>query len=266
MSEADLREGLRAAVGDEPPLDFDPDELIRRAEHLRRRRRALVAVGVATLALTGTVLSLPGVLDRRPAGIDAAEAPVLTTAVSPPPAAVPPPQTVAPQTVAPRTTVTTPVITDASTRYLTDYLTKRFPDVVPGVKVVGVDFTDTHKQARAGYLTGLVRFVDGAGSSAVAVQLSVPPARVTRDQFCATVVCDEPRREADGSHLEFATSTDPESKMTTHTVAHFRADGSVVQVSGYNHDPTRVGAPRAEVALAPEQMARLATDPGITLR
>jgi len=83
MSEAELRESLRAAVADEPPLNFDPDALIARAETFRRRRRALVAVGVATFALIGTVLALPGVLAPPRETVDAAR--VLTTTVQPSP-------------------------------------------------------------------------------------------------------------------------------------------------------------------------------------
>ena len=43
MSEQEIREGMLLAVWDEPPLDFDPDTLIRRVEQKKSRRRALVA-------------------------------------------------------------------------------------------------------------------------------------------------------------------------------------------------------------------------------
>ena len=46
MSEQEIREGMLLAVWDEPPLDFDPDVLIKRVEQKKSRRRALVAVGV----------------------------------------------------------------------------------------------------------------------------------------------------------------------------------------------------------------------------
>jgi hypothetical protein len=59
VSEQDIRDGLRAAVWDEPPLDFDPDSLIQRAEQHTRRRRALVSVGTATAVLIATIVSLP---------------------------------------------------------------------------------------------------------------------------------------------------------------------------------------------------------------
>lgn len=73
MSEQDLREGMKLAVWDEPPLDFDPDSFMARAEQLTKRRRALMSVGVATALIIATVATLPAFLtagrDRvEPAG------------------------------------------------------------------------------------------------------------------------------------------------------------------------------------------------------
>jgi hypothetical protein len=266
MSEADLREGLRAAVGDEPPLHFDADELIRRAEHARRRRRALVAVAVATLVLTGTVLSLPGVFDRVP-GIDAARGPVLTITASPSAEESGVPSTprvqVAPSSVfAPAPSANMP--RDAAT-YLTTYLAARFPEVVPEVKVVKVDFTEPYEQDRAGYLTGIVRFEDRVATSAVVVQLSAPSLRLTSEEFCATAECGTLMRQTDGSHLVSTTVFEPDRNVTTRTVVHLRADGSVVRVSGYNHDPTTGVDWRPEVAVSTEQLMQLAKDPKLSL-
>jgi hypothetical protein len=273
MSEAELREGLRAAVGDEPPLDFDPDELIQRGRHARRRRLALVAVAVATLALTGTVLSLPGVFDPRQ-GIDVARGPVLTTTPSPSPTPTPSPADAMAATSMIQQTPPPSAAVD-TTRYLVDYLGSQFPRVVPGAKVLKVDFTDVggqdQDQERAGkakgYVTGYVQFLDAEGLAGVVVQLSAPPLLLTRDQFCASVRCEKPLRQADGSYLEVATVTDPDTKMTTLSVAHFRPGGSVVQVNAYNYDPTRGGdVVRAEVALSMDQLVRLATDPNLAVR
>jgi hypothetical protein len=263
MSEADLREGLRAAIGDEPPLNFDADELIRRAEHVRKRRRALVAVAVATLALTGTVLSLPGVFDRRP-GIDAAQAPVLTTTAFPSPTQ----QLLAES--APTTASSVPEEQPATTipagvrTVVSEVLTQRFAEVVPGAKVVEVAFTDGRDKDPSVPLIAIVRFIDGEGSSEVLVELNGSAQPVTRDEFCAVAECDEPVRRDDGSYLESVTVTNPGLTMMTHRVAHFRADGSVVQVSAYNYDPT-TGALRAAVAVDTDQLVRLATDPKLAM-
>lgn len=262
MSEADLREGLRAAVGDEPPLNFDADELIRRAEHVRRRRRALLAVAVATLALTGTAVSLPGVLDRGP-GIDAAHGPVLTITATPHSATAPESVQAVPKSLyAPVPRVQLP---EGAATYLSAYLSERFPSVVPGAKVLKVDFTEPYPQDREGYLTGIVRFHDSVAISAVVVQFSTPVVRLTREEFCAATTCGEASRQADGTYLASATVTDPASDVTTLTAVHFRADGSVVQVSAYDHDPITGGAPRPEVALTAEQLGVLAADPKLRL-
>ncbi|GAB2996774.1 hypothetical protein [Saccharothrix stipae] len=271
MSEAELREGLRAAVGDEPPLRFDADELIQRARHVRKRRRALVAVAVVTLALTGTVLSLPGLFEPRP-GLDAASGHVLTTtpassaapAPSPTSSAVPQdPVPEQPATTEQRADVPPKLAAGAGTR-LSVYLTQRFAEVVPDVKVQGTEFVDVDKQP--GYLTGWVSFVDRFGSSQVLVRLTTPPSRVTRDEFCTEIGCDEAVRRQDGTYLLYALPTTASNrKLVTHTVAHLRADGSAVQVSGYNFDPTTGSVVRAEVALTVDQLVALATDPKLAV-
>ncbi|MEU4738991.1 hypothetical protein AB0G02_00825 [Actinosynnema sp. NPDC023658] len=259
MSEADLREALRAAVVDEPPLDFDPDRLIRRGRHVRRRR-ALVAAVVATLVLTGTVLSLPGVLDRRPrhdvaaeAGVDAGRGPVLTTAAPTPPTVV--------GTVPPSPPVAATPGSEGLRAYLEHHLGERFTEVVPDAKVTQVEFA-VHPENEAGRITGWLTFVDAEGAGQVVVQLSPPPATSTLEEFCATVTCDESRLLADGS---YAASSDVHGtgKAITRTVVHFRADGSVVQVTGYNYDPATAAGPRAEVALTVDELVALATDPGL---
>ena len=65
MSEQEIREGMLLAVWDEPPLDFDPDTLIRRVEQKKSRRRALVTVGVATAMIVVASFALPGLLPRE---------------------------------------------------------------------------------------------------------------------------------------------------------------------------------------------------------
>ncbi|WP_433266429.1 hypothetical protein ACQPZF_40825 [Actinosynnema sp. CS-041913] len=257
MSEAELRERLRAAVVDEPPLNFDADALISRAQVVRKRRRALVAVGVATVALTATVLSLPGAFSPS-RGVDALHGSVLTTA---PPSAGRP---TAPEVSASPGVVGEPSV--GQTESLAVYLAQRFEEVVPGVSAVRAEFTDTRAKMAAGYVTGFVYFIDREGSSGVAVQLSSPPFLITRDGFCAGVKCDAPRRQPDGSYLEFATSSSVDHDMVTHSVAHFRTDGSVVQVSGFNYDPARVGKVRDAVPVSTEQLIRLAADPNLVVR
>lgn len=62
MSEQELRDGLRVAVLDEPPLSFDPDALMERATRELARRRALVGAGVATTAVAVAAVAVPTLL------------------------------------------------------------------------------------------------------------------------------------------------------------------------------------------------------------
>ena len=62
MSEEDVREGLRAAVSDEPPLNFDPAVLVTTARQRATRRKALVAVGTATVAIAVAAVAIPATL------------------------------------------------------------------------------------------------------------------------------------------------------------------------------------------------------------
>ncbi|RKT51595.1 hypothetical protein [Saccharothrix australiensis] len=248
MSEEDLRKGLRAVVADEPPLRFDADALIQRARLARKRRRALVAVGVVTAVLTATVLSLPNALaPHRGHDVDALGQVLTTTSAAP---------SAAPVVTPP------PVTTLERAKYLGAYLMDRFPQVVPGAMKVEADFTDSLK-GQPGHVTGFVHFVDEQGSSGVWVQLSGPPLLITRDNFCAGVRCDAPRRQPDGTYLEFATSSSPDHDLVTFSVAHFRANGVVVQVSGYNYDPIGGGQVRDSLPVTAEQLATLATDPNL---
>lgn len=259
MSEAELREGLRAAVGDEPPLRFDPDELIRRGRHERKRRRALVAVGVATLVITGTVLSLPGLLATRPGagppGFDAAASPVLTTTSAPT------------TTAAPLPAETTPVPTSAPARavdvkFLATYATRQLRALLPEVKVLRAEFTDVTVTG-GGDVTGFVQFFDEQGVTGITAQLSAPTTPTSaREGFCAEAKCEAPRRLPDGSHLRFAEIVDPSGKLITYSVAHFRVDGSVVRFNAHNHDPVDSTPVNRDVPLTGDQLAKLATDPG----
>ncbi|MFI9811106.1 hypothetical protein [Saccharothrix variisporea] len=252
MSEAELRESLRAAVADEPPLHFDPDALIARAETFRRRRRALVAVGVATFALIGTVLALPGVLAPPRETVDAAR--VLTTTAAP--SATPSAESVP---------VTSPAAVPLEDRVkrLSGYLAKQVVQVVPGAFDVEVDFSDTRKVS-AGYVTGYVHLSDKRGVTSITVELFGPSARVTRAAFCGPERCDLSKLQPDGSHLEVAAHAGADGEPAATVVAHFRTDGSVVMITGHPYDTAQDGV-TPPPAPALEQLIALATDPVLTL-
>jgi hypothetical protein len=64
MLETEIRAGLLTAVATEPPLGFDPDDLIARARKESSRRRALVATGAATVLTIGAIVIAPMSADR----------------------------------------------------------------------------------------------------------------------------------------------------------------------------------------------------------
>ncbi|WP_309109797.1 hypothetical protein [Saccharothrix sp.] len=246
MSEAELRESLRAAVAEEPPLNFDPDVLIARAESFRRRRRALVAVGVATFALIGTVLALPSVLAPPRGTVDAAR--VLTTTELP--SATPSPAASLPVTTVP---------VEGGVKHLSGYLTKRVADVVSTTFDVKVDFPDVEKAP--GHVTGFVYLSDKRGTARLTVELIGPPVVVTRAAFCAPARCDPSRIQPDGSRVEVASSAAPQRELFTHMVAHFRTDGTVVMITGHNYDKSTDTVP----PVTSEQLIAMATDPMLTV-
>jgi hypothetical protein len=73
---------MKQAVWDEPPLDFDPDTFMARAEQLTKRRRALMSVGVATALIIATVATVPALwVASRDKGVGTANSVTATTTV-----------------------------------------------------------------------------------------------------------------------------------------------------------------------------------------
>lgn len=62
MSEQEVRDGLRAAVSGEPPLSFDPDALMTKAQQKIKGRRALIAAGAATVGVAVAAVAVPTML------------------------------------------------------------------------------------------------------------------------------------------------------------------------------------------------------------
>ena len=93
MNENRLTERMRAAVGGEPPLGFDPDELTDRAGRQQRRRRAVLGAAAATLVLTASAVTVGASTDS---GGHRAGGP---TSVAPAPDCPPPMATLAPTVI-----------------------------------------------------------------------------------------------------------------------------------------------------------------------
>ncbi|MFC0115465.1 hypothetical protein [Kibdelosporangium aridum] len=251
MSEQELRDGLKLAVADEPPMTFDLDELVDTAERIVRRRRALIAVGVSTAAVAVAAVTVPVVLGigGAPQELPQAAPPTAMTTTTPPKASL--------------------TVTQLRQRgeELGAHLRAQLPLVVPAAK----DITprpfggeaEGHFWDGQTYLEGTVLFKLGDVQTAIAVQVNAEP----QVEPCPS--CRELPQQ-DGSKVVIRSETgptgnDPQMKITS--AIHYRKDGSATRVSTYNYDPVNgpSGNYQPAVALTDEQLVRLATDPALHL-
>jgi hypothetical protein len=257
LSEHELRDGMRSAVADEPPLAFDVDELMMTAEREVRRRRALVSVGLSTAVIAVAAVAVPVVL-----GMSRGESAQLPAATSPT-ASAGPSKSVAVPTPRPKaTSYTSAQLTDLA-RQMEAHLRTRFPQVVAGAKEVTVQKFQGEAAGPLAdgqnYLSGFVEYTLGH-KSAIEVHLQTADAgREGLDENCAT--CTH-QQQPDGTTV-MVRNEDIQNGSRLVSVIHFRADGSVVRTTGYNYDPTsRTEAqPFDQIPVTVEQLTALATDP-----
>ncbi|MCE7005321.1 hypothetical protein LWC34_21175 [Kibdelosporangium philippinense] len=249
MSEAELREGLKLAVADEPPMVFDLDELVDTAERMVRRRRALVAVGVSTAAVAVVAVAVPVFLGigGTPPELPQAAPPAVTITTSPPKA---------PMTVAQL---------KQRGEELMAHLKTQVPVVVPDAKNItpGEFGGEASGQFWDGqtYLDGFLAFTLGDARTAINVQVNNAPEKSAPCTGCRELP------QADGSKVVIRTESGPAGNapdMKITSAEHYRTDGSVTRVSTYNYDPvTGPSGYQPNVALTDDQLVRLATDPAL---
>ncbi|HEU5474052.1 MAG TPA: hypothetical protein VFV67_25690 [Actinophytocola sp.] len=262
MSEQDVRDGLRAAVLTEPVLSFDPEALILRARQQVRRRRALAGAGAATIAVAVAAVAVPTVLGT-PRGSDGG-----AVGAAPPPSQTSPPHPTPAITTLPWPPAgVTPVSYTADQlkvrgAEMRDHLRAAFPAAVPGVAQVAVQEFGGEASGAVedgqGYLNSFVAFSLDGSRSAVYVATFAPGAGPEPFSECGDgcKVATMP----DGSHVLTGKLFAGEGQWLLN-VWHFRANGAVVQATGYNYDPTGAGPTLPVVPVTPEQLAALATDP-----
>jgi hypothetical protein len=268
MSEEDVRGGLRDAVVDEPPLVFDPDDLVAAARHQVKRRRALVAVGAATVAVAMAAVAIPLALGRG-GSAQVADQPVPPSTVSSPsPSRVPsiewPPPDIVPKQY-----------DTAELRTRANVMAAHLESVVPAVLPTASDFVYGEFGGEAAgsfhegqtYANAPVSFVIDGARYSIFVTVWVPNApQMSPEVVCGANLADcEQVGEQDGGALMI--KTEDLGDRTISTLNHFRATGSIVQIAAYNYDmadtmPT-VYMPTIPVTL--DQLKRLATDPELGL-
>ncbi|GAB1513651.1 hypothetical protein [Actinophytocola sp. KF-1] len=266
MSEEDVRDGLRDAVAGEPPLVFDPDELVATARRQTKRRRALVSVGVATTVVAVAAVAVPFALGipRGNDGVTVGSAPATTTTTTTaqprdiewPPPGVEPAQYTAEQL-------------SGRGKAMRAHLTTRFAAVVPEATAVEVQPFGGEAAGSVSdgqtYLNAFTRFTLHGVPYAVDVQAIAPGAAPSPEEQCGERRACEVEELPDGSWLLITDDSQGESRIAS--AIHYRDDGAVVRATGYNYDPTGQTAARyaPAVPLTIEQLTALATDPELGL-
>jgi hypothetical protein len=260
MSEEDVRLGLRDAVDGEPPLDFDPDALVTSARHQVKRRRALLAVGVATVAVVAAAVAVPIALGRG------------ETQVAEPPAST---------ATSEKPTQWSPTATQPS--HLTEGdLRHRGQEMAVHLKAVVPDALPTASEFEYGEFGGEAsgQFYEGQTSVNAAISFTVDHARysivvtvwvpgglaTSPGGVCAAsgAYCKQ-FGERDGGPI--VVKTEDLGDQTISTMYHFRPSGGVVQIAAYNYDMASRTVPKymPAIPVTLDQMSRLATDPDLGL-
>jgi hypothetical protein len=256
MSEEDVRGGLWDAVADEPPLLLDTDALVATARQQTTRRRALIAVGAATIAVVVAAVAIPLALGRG-----------TTTQVGDQPAssasAEPSAQEAAPHRYGAEEL-------RARSEEMAVHLREVVPVVLPEASRIDVDefggeATGEFYDGQTNVNTAITFTMNGSRYSMM-VSMWVPGTpEVLLADLCPV---DDPCQLLgmdDGGEVRTQTYNHGEKMITT--VYHLRTSGAVVSVAGYNYDLKGNGAqdhpPVGPVTL--DQLTTLATDPELGL-
>ncbi|SEP77192.1 hypothetical protein SAMN05216188_101438 [Lentzea xinjiangensis] len=248
MSEQEIREGMLLAVWDEPPLDFDPDKLIRRVEQKKSRRRALVAVGVATAMIAVVSLSLPGLLPRGDDSQLAADQPVVSSA---------------------------PVneLTRKKAQRIGDRLAEQLSARMTNLKDVSATLdlgavygyppyapTTTRKSSDP-KMSGYVFLTDQIGPTALRVE-AVENGSPTRSTCGGAIMCRDVK-QADGSLVTEAEFAEGGPDISRAEAVRRFGNGYAVTISSHNYNPASGSGLRQTVPVRVEVLTALLMDESI---
>lgn len=254
MSEQEIREGMLLAVWDEPPLDFDPDVLIKRVEQKKSRRRALVAVGVATAMIAVASFALPGLLPRdRDSQLGSEVQASASAAPSSAPSAWPDNERI--QTVG-----------DAMAKRL-GQLRPQFADVY--ASLVAGDYSSrgtTFRPRQPGEpdMSGFVNFTDDIGPTSVRVDIG--KLGFVTNGFCAGALSCENFDQPDGSVVTEAEFTDGGPDIVRADSVRVFPDGFVVRAATYNYNQVPGSGLRKTVPVRVGVLTALVTDTAVPWR
>ncbi|SEF35747.1 hypothetical protein SAMN05421837_108342 [Amycolatopsis pretoriensis] len=240
----DMETRLREVSLAEPPLGFDPDDVVTKAAKRQRTRRATVATAVVTLGIAGAA-----VVALRP---------------SPPPLA-PPAATYLPPVIIVKPTPRNPL----EQRTL-DHLKEALPTVLAGARKILIGgFYSMGGELHPDELTVTLSFLDheGAGHSlnlGLIGKLTVSRNMVPPAEVCAAPQESRCEKRPDGSTVV----------LSPRSAVHYRTDGTAVDVSDvgkvYPDDAPALGLPAGPgaapfadgTAIDERQLIALVTDPG----
>ncbi|ANZ37313.1 hypothetical protein BBK82_15845 [Lentzea guizhouensis] len=251
MSEQEIREGMLLAVWDEPPLDFDPDVLMKRAEQKKSRRRALVSVGVATALIAVSAFALPSLLPKT--GGDDQIASQQTTSPAPTPTEAP----------------------DARALRISNALAEKLGTEVPDLREVYANLqpgpvyqlpSSTTRSKAPGTppdpsLHGYVYLTDYLGPTALQV-IGSKNLQSQRTVCAGALTCRELGQE-DGSKVFAAEFQDGNSTVVRAVSSRIYQSGYTVQVMAFTTNPATGSGLRQELPVSVDVLTALVTDPRI---
>jgi hypothetical protein len=263
MSEEDVRDGLRDAVANEPPLRFDPDELVATARR-QVRRRALVAAGLATVAVAVAAVAVPAALGRGSGG---------TTPVADRPTSSPH----APTGSATRPDQWPPPGVEPGSRTIdelrqrgkemTQHLSGSLPAILPSA--TDFEYGEFGGEAEGEFypeqtsINAAITFTIDGRRYSIVITSSLPGTTTSPAETCVGN-CHRLPDQAAGALYD---QTEDYDKGVIETVFHFRDTGAMVSVAAYNYDMTSSAMPtyHASLPVSLDQLVAIATDADLEL-
>lgn len=248
MSEQEIREGMLLAVWDEPPLDFDPDTLIRRVEQKKSRRRALVTVGVATAMIVVASFALPGLLPRdRDNQLGADGQP---SSSAPPSEAAEKRAERIGQELMERLALTDSNLKEVYANLRNGkFSNQEYPSSTPPRRPADPE------------LSGYVYLTDPIGPTALRVEGI--KGEFSLQNFCSGAVTCQDVPQKDGTVVSEAEFTDGGPDISRSEVVRKFESGYYVRIASYNYNPATGSGLRQTVPVRVGVLTRLVTDPAV---
>jgi hypothetical protein len=251
VSEQEIREGMLLAVWDEPPLDFDPDALMKRAEQKKSRRRALVSVGVATALIVVSAFALPGLLPKTRDGDQIAAPPTASSTEAPAEDPYERSERIGNQ------------LAEKLGLEMSD-LREVYGNVQPGSNhqvVVPPTRTTTRGATGDTSLVGYVHLTDHIGPTSLEVR-AMRYLQSQRSLCLGAFTCQE-LAQADGSKVTAAEFKDGNTTTVRAVATRIFESGYTVQISSFVYNPATSSGTRQALPVPVQVLTTLVTDPRI---